>query len=135
MPRITRESLTLKAITAAKPSDKLYRLRDAAVPGLLLRVTPGGGKVWAITWGRGQEHTIGNYPVMTLEAARQAVIRELAEVAEHGRPLALIEHKKAKALTLKEFIEQAFQPWAVANLKWSEGAASRILSVGVCRVH
>ena len=38
MPKITRETLTLKTIQAAKATDKLYRLRDAAVPGLVLRV-------------------------------------------------------------------------------------------------
>lgn len=93
MAKVTREHLTLKMINAAKPAGSLYRLRDAAVPGLMLRVTPAGKKAWAVTWGRGQERVIGTYPVMTLEAARDAARRELGEVAEHGAPLAVSKPK------------------------------------------
>ena len=97
MPKITRETLTLKTIQAAKPTGKLYRLRDAAVPGLVLRVSPAGTRAWAVTWGRGQERIIGNYPVMTLDGARDAARRELGEVAEHGAPLAVIKAMKPDA--------------------------------------
>lgn len=93
MAKVTREHLTLKMINAAKPAGSLYRLRDAVVPGLMLRVTPAGKKTWAITWGRGQERVIGTYPVMTLDGAREAARRELGEVAEHGAPLAVAKPK------------------------------------------
>lgn len=120
MPRITREPMTLKAINAAKPAGKLYRLRDASVPGLLLRVTPAGAKVWAITWGRGQERVIGTYPVMTLEGAREAARRELGEAAEHGAPVAVVEARKPvseKPITLGAFTREHFAPWATVNQK------------------
>lgn len=114
MPRITREPLTLKAVNAAKVTGKLYRLRDATVPGLLLRVTAAGTKVWAITWGRSQERVIGTYPVMTLEGARDTARRELGEAAEHGAPVAVVEARKPaaeKPITLGEFISEHFAPW------------------------
>lgn len=120
MPRITREPITLKAINAAKPAGKLYRLRDASVPGLLLRVTPAGTKVWGITWGRGQERVIGTYPVMTLEGAREAARRELGEAAKHGAPVAVVEARKPvseKPITLGAFIREHFAPWATVNQK------------------
>lgn len=47
MPRIAREQLTLNRVKNAKPEAQMYRLRDAAVPGLLLRVAPTGRKAWA----------------------------------------------------------------------------------------
>ncbi|WP_386724443.1 integrase arm-type DNA-binding domain-containing protein [Cognatiluteimonas weifangensis] len=84
--------MTLKSVNAAKPTGKLYRLRDATVPGLALRVNPAGTRAWAIAWGRGQERIIGAYPVMTLDMAREAARRELGEVAEHGAP----QHKATK---------------------------------------
>ncbi|PNS09820.1 tyrosine-type recombinase/integrase [Solilutibacter silvestris] len=129
MPRIIREPLTLKVINQAKPTGKLYRLRDATVPGLLLRVTPAGTKVWAITWGRGQERVIGTYPVMTLEGAREAARRELGEAAEHGAPVAVVEARKPaseKPITLGDFIRDHFAPWALANQKQGQATVDAL---------
>ena len=123
MAKVTREPLTLKAITAAKPAAKLYRLRDATVPGLMLRITPAGKRTWAVTWGRGQERIIGAYPVMTLEAARETARKVLGEVAEHGAPVAVIEANKPaseKPITLGEFIIEHFTPWARAHQKQAQ---------------
>lgn len=120
MPRIAREQLTLNRVKNAKPEAQMYRLRDAAVPGLLLRVAPTGRKAWAITWARGQERVIGTYPVMTLEGAREAARRELGEVAEHGAPVAVIEARRPaseKPITLGDFIRNHFVPWALAHQK------------------
>jgi len=83
---VTREALTEKSVKDAKATGKLHRLRDARVPGLLLRVNATGAKAWAITWGRGQERIIGNFPVMTLDMARTQARVLLAQVAEHGTP-------------------------------------------------
>lgn len=86
MPRVTREALTERSVRDAKATGKLYRLRDAKVPGLLLRVNATGAKAWAITWGRAQERIVGNYPVMTLDMARTQARALLAQAAEHGNP-------------------------------------------------
>ncbi|MEG3791077.1 site-specific integrase [Lysobacter sp. CCNWLW3] len=120
MARITREALTRKTVEAAKTTGKLYRLRDATVPGLLLRVNATGKRTWAVTWGRGQERIIGTYPVMTLEGARDAARRELGEVAEHGAPVAVIEANKPaaeKPITLGDFVADHYAPWAKAHQK------------------
>jgi integrase len=78
--------MTEKAVKDAKATGKLHRLRDAKVPGLLLRVNATGAKAWAITWGRGQERIVGAFPVMTLDMARTQARMLLAQVAEHGTP-------------------------------------------------
>lgn len=132
MPKITREPLTLKVIAAAKPGAKLYRLRDATVPGLMLRVTPAGARTWAVTWGRAQERVLGTYPVMTLEAARERARRELGEAAEHGAPLAVIEAAKAvqdKPVTLEAFIADYYAPWAVAHQKAGQATVDALKAV------
>ena len=49
MPELTRRVLTKVDVDGAKPGPSLYRLRDARVPGLLLRVTTTGKKQWALT--------------------------------------------------------------------------------------
>ncbi len=132
MPRVSREPLTRKSVDAAKPSGRPYRLRDATVPGLVLRVSATGAKAWAIVWGRGQERAFADYPVTTLEGARDRARRLLAEVAEHGAPLAVIEARRpasAKPATLREFVEGDYRRWVRHELKRGDEAANRILAV------
>lgn len=93
MPKVTREALTRKVVDAAKATGKAYRLRDATVPGLVLRVSAVGAKTWAVVWGRGQEKAFANYPATTLEAAREAARRLSSEIDQHGAPLAVITPK------------------------------------------
>lgn len=62
MPRIAREQLTLNRAKNAKPEAQLYRLRDAAVPGLLLRAPTGRhpqahrAHVWVVAQGVAGRH-------------------------------------------------------------------------------
>jgi len=93
MPKVTREALTRKAVDAAKATGKAYRLRDATVPGLVLRVSATGAKSWAMVWGRGQEKAFANYPATTLEGAREAARRLSAEIDKHGAPAAVVTPK------------------------------------------
>lgn len=93
MPKVTREPLTRKTVDAAKATGKAYRLRDATVPGLVLRVSAAGAKSWAMVWGRGQEKAFANYPATTLEGAREAARRLSAEIDKHGAPLAVVTPK------------------------------------------
>ncbi|MFK3846532.1 integrase arm-type DNA-binding domain-containing protein [Stenotrophomonas sp. NPDC078853] len=93
MPKVTREPLTRKAVDAAKTTGKLYRLRDATVPGLVLRVSATGAKSWAMVWGRGQEKAFASYPATTLEGAREAARRLSSEIDKHGAPAAVVTPK------------------------------------------
>lgn len=124
-----RAALTAKEVENAKPKTAAYRLHDAKVPGLSLRVLPSGVKSWNVTWARNRDLALGKWPGVTVEAARTRARAKLAEADQHGAPLAVIDAKKPKAFTLREFVEQEFRPWASANRKWGEGAADRILSV------
>lgn len=65
--------LTTKAIEAAKPRDKGYKLADTA--GLYLFVTPAGGKSWRANYvrdGKQGTRTYGRFPAMSLAEARRA---------------------------------------------------------------
>ncbi len=61
-PTATLPPLTAKAIEAAEPRSTDYELPDSAAPGLRLRVTPKGGKVfrWYVT-SLGRVLTIGRW--------------------------------------------------------------------------
>jgi integrase len=87
MPLLTRAALTKTIVDNAKATGKLYRLRDASVPGLLLRVNATGRRTWAVTWGRGQERILGSYPEVPLGTARELALKALAQTTEHGAPL------------------------------------------------
>lgn len=65
--------LTVKAVEAAKPREKGYKLADAQ--GLYLFVTPAGGKSWRTNYtevGKQKTRTYGRWPEMTLADARKA---------------------------------------------------------------
>jgi integrase len=65
--------LTVRAVEAAKPKDKPYKLTDER--GLYLFVSPAGGKSWRANFsaaGKQQTRTYGRWPGMTLAQARKA---------------------------------------------------------------
>lgn len=113
-------ALTVRDVESARPKDTAYRLHDARLPGLSLRVLPSGVKSWSVTWAHNRERAIGKYPVVTLDGARAKARALLAEVDQHGAPLAVIEAGKpasAAPITLRDFVDQHFRPWALANQK------------------
>jgi integrase len=66
-------TLTVKAVEAAKPKDKPYKLTDGA--GLYLFVSVAGGKSWRANYtkaGKQATRTYGRYPDMSLADARKA---------------------------------------------------------------
>lgn len=66
-------TLTVKAVEAARPREKGYKLADGQ--GLYLFVTPAGGKSWRANYteaGKQKTRTYGRYPGMTLADARKA---------------------------------------------------------------
>ena len=65
--------LTVKAIEAAKPRDRGYKLADSG--GLYLFITPAGGKIWRANFvkdGKQGTKTYGKYPELSLTDARRA---------------------------------------------------------------
>ena len=65
--------LTALAINKAKPEEKAYKLRDGT--GLYLHVLPSGSKSWRMKYrytGKEKLLTIGSYPTVSLQAAREA---------------------------------------------------------------
>ena len=65
--------LTVKAIEAAKPRDRGYKLADSG--GLYLFITPAGGKSWRANFvkdGKQGTKTYGKYPELSLTDARRA---------------------------------------------------------------
>jgi len=65
-------TLTTKAIDAARPQARAYKLTDAH--GLYLHVTPAGGKMWRTNYmraGKQLTRTYGRYPSISLAQAHR----------------------------------------------------------------
>lgn len=77
-------TLTVKAVDAAKPREKAYKLTDAH--GLYLFVSPTGAKSWRANYtagGKQKTKTYGLYPAVSLADARKAHVS-----AREGPPAA-----------------------------------------------
>lgn len=65
--------LTDRIVKSLKPDTRQYDVRDAALPGLAIRVNADGTKTWSITISRGgrrQRMKLGRYPDLSLSDAR-----------------------------------------------------------------
>lgn len=99
-------ALTTKAVEAAKPREKGYKLTDGQ--GLYLFVTPAGGKSWRANYtrdGKQATRTYGRSPAMSLADARRA-----HSDAKHEKVLA------AKAPPRVPTFEEAARVWLKKKL-------------------
>lgn len=141
MPVVRRQTLTKQMVESAKAQDKAYRLWDAKVPGLALRVLPSGRRTYEVHWARSKAVALGAAGVLTLDGARESARRILGEVAEHGAPLSASQAARAATgpLTFGVFLSDHYGPHieathkagaaTVANLKAQFGyLADRLLS-------
>ena len=115
---------------AAKAREKDYALFDGH--GLFLLVKASGTKVWRFKFtrpdGRSGLATFGNYPALTLKAARERRAEAL-ELLAHGQDP--IEHAKQTKLETANARANTFESialeWHAANSrKWSEGHAKTV---------
>jgi len=77
--------LSDRAITQAKPKEKLYRLSDNTGNGLSLEVSPEGGKRWRLRYrlnGTPKMISLGTYPLVTLKEARDRAIEAKKDVEQ-----------------------------------------------------
>lgn len=113
--------LTIKQIDAAKPKDKPYRILDAN--GLYLYVPASGKKVWQLRYkidGKEKVMTVGKYPLMSLQEARDKAWIARKDVSVGVDPV------RAKKLSTKdnsfnaiynEWYEHKKQVWSAGYSK------------------
>lgn len=109
--------LTIKQIEAAKPKDKPYRLLDSN--GLYLYVPVTGKKVWQLRYkldGKEKVLTVGKYPLMSLQEARDKAWLAKKDVSVGVDPV------KAKKLSVKDnSFGSIYQEWYDHKKQvWSE---------------
>lgn len=109
--------LTVKQIESAKPKDKPYRLLDAN--GLYLYVPVSGKKVWQLRYklaGKEKVMTVGKYPFVSLQEARDKAFLARKEVSEGVDPI-----KEKKGSASSNTFDSIYREWlAHKRSVWSE---------------
>lgn len=100
------KALTPTAVEKIKPSDKRVERPDGIVAGLYLVVQPSGAKSWALRYrqaGKPVKLTLGRWPVMGLQDARNAAGEAIDKAERGGNPVA--EKKATKAARMQAELE------------------------------
>jgi len=124
---LMKQTLTTKSIDALKPAEgKRYEVRDSKAPGLHLRVSSTGAKVFYLSAradGQRRRIKIGPYPIISLADARRRAT-EIARDIELG----VFRHEQAPheatAPTLREAISLFIDRYAKPNTKDWKGTRS-----------
>ncbi|MEQ9637884.1 MAG: tyrosine-type recombinase/integrase [Devosia marina] len=119
-----KQTLTTKSIDALKPAEaQRYEVRDIKTPGLHLRVSSTGAKIFCLSIrvdGQRRRIKIGPYPIVSLADARRRAT-EIARDIELG----MFGHKQdATAPTLMEAISLFIDRYAKPNTKDWKGTRS-----------
>ncbi|TWV81547.1 integrase arm-type DNA-binding domain-containing protein [Moraxella sp. VT-16-12] len=107
--------LSSTQIDKAKPKDKLYRLYDGN--GLVINITPNGGKYWYLQYKhpittKSQMYKLGDYPVLSLADARIACQDCRKLLAQNIDPKTYFELERQKQENaLKNDFKSVFREW------------------------
>lgn len=125
MPRL---KLTKTVVDTAQPEKDPYELRDAAIPGFLLKVTPTGRKVFMVAYvannGQRRKPAIGRFGEITVEQARGIARDWLADVRK-GKDPSAEKSAARRAPTVKELFERFITDYSEPRNKPSTVEANR----------
>ena len=118
------KSLTDTSLKALKPSDRTRKITVGGCPGLVLMVSPAGGKVFRLQYlfeGKSQLLTIGPYPSVSLSQARMAALLHREEIKKGINPAKEKRESKAQAKALGLTFQVVVDEWLKKSEPgWSE---------------
>ena len=97
----------------AQPSTKPFEIYDCRLRGFTLRVQPSGVRAYYARLGSNHRIALGKVGVLGPEEAREKCQIVLVNVANSRRPLHGL--LGIEGLTLGQFIDETYAPWAKAN--------------------
>ena len=126
-----KRRLTPKTIDALPPAvNKRYEVHDQLLPGLHLRVSATGGKVFYVSKrinGHMKRIKIGSWPFLTLHDAREKA-RSLLRSIELGRYVEKAPHEEEqRMMTLGEVVPQFIELYAKQRTKDWKGSERVLL--------
>jgi hypothetical protein len=130
---------TERLIQSLKPKNERYDYREKSGNGFAIRVFPSGEKSWIFLYtfeGRKRRLTLGNYPTMSVNKARQEHRKALSLLADKKDPglLKINEKKEARdSSSVIGLIDEFIEKWAKPNKRsWAED--QRILMTDVAPI-
>ena len=123
MPKLAAIRLIDTTIRTAKPKNSRFEIRDAQLPGFMLRVSPNGSKTFYVQLERGKKRKIGDAKIMTLKRARKLAL-DLLDRHGAGEEIESIRNKKP---TLNEYLLGTYKDWAIQNRKQGELIVNRMI--------
>lgn len=124
--------ITSQLVSALKPGERPYEVRDGRVKGFLLRVQPasgrhpGGSMAYYCEYGRGRRIAIGSTSHWKPGEAREEAKRILREWDQGIDPRAAKRARVADSLAI--YLDEHYGPWLVAHTKGGAGELERIRS-------
>ena len=106
------------------PRAKPYEIRDARLPGFILRVQPSGRMSYVCEYGRAKRITIGNAKVLTPVQARDRAKLILADACKGIEPKR--EKASEKHHTLRTFLDEEYGPWYKQNRRRGDAELNRL---------
>ncbi|HOK32539.1 MAG TPA: tyrosine-type recombinase/integrase [Limnochordia bacterium] len=110
-----KAKLTQKLVPQLEAKASPYEVRDTVLTGFLLRVRPSGRKTYLAEYGRGRKVKIGTADRISVAAAREKAEEILAKATLGVDPAA--ERRKARARTLRQYLDEVYEPWARQHMK------------------
>jgi len=104
--------LTNTQIKTAKPKEKPYKIFD--INGLYIEIRPTGKKYWRVKYrfnGKEKTKTIGEYPFITLQKAREEVVLLKSKLQNNG--IVSLNFKEV----VKEFLKNKKTEWSEKHYK------------------
>lgn len=101
--------LTKKFVDGLQPSDKDESYFDTELKGFHVKVTPTGKKVFrvkGILQGKQKAVTLGTYPALTVDQARDRARMELGKLAQGVDPTEVKAKAKIESITLHKAFEE-----------------------------
>lgn len=91
-------------------------IRDTKLPGFVLRVRPTGQHTYFANYARRKWQRVGTTKTHSVVQAREDARQMLADVVKGADPVAERQARQA-TITLATFIDEHYEPWALANRK------------------
>src|SRR6516225_4472716 len=133
----TRLKLTeLRIANLTKPQTGVVYIYDTVAPSLAIRITSAGGRSFVVVKkinGKTQRITLGRFPGLRLDDARQAARTIAGEIAKGDDPVALRRAARSRKTTLADLwpsylshLKQRNRTWRRDEKRWETEVSSAL---------